>query len=81
MNLGDRAVKYPKTGFEKKMSNQKNKLVKGQGLDGIVQPSVDENAVRCYEAPVLVYYGDVRDVTLGPTVGIGESGNELGRRP
>jgi len=33
-----------------------------------------------YEAPSLVYYGDVRDVTLGPTVGIGESGNELGRR-
>ncbi len=34
-----------------------------------------------YETPTLIYYGDVRDVTLGPTVGIGESGNELGRRP
>lgn len=34
-----------------------------------------------YEAPVLIHHGDVRDVTLGPTVGIGESGNELGRRP
>ncbi len=37
-------------------------------------------ACKAYEAPVLVHYGDVRDVTLGPTVGIGESGNELGRR-
>ena len=27
-----------------------------------------------YEKPVLKCYGDVRDVTLGPTVGLGESG-------
>lgn len=35
---------------------------------------------KAYEAPVLLHYGDVRDITLGPTPGIGESGNELGRR-
>jgi len=28
-----------------------------------------------YQKPVLVSYGDVRDVTLGPSLGIGESGN------
>ena len=28
-----------------------------------------------YQKPVLVVYGDVRDVTLGPSLGIGESGN------
>ncbi len=27
-----------------------------------------------YETPELICYGDVRDVTLGPTVGTGESG-------
>ncbi|GHA07600.1 hypothetical protein GCM10008090_16780 [Arenicella chitinivorans] len=29
-----------------------------------------------YEKPALVCYGDVRDVTLGPTLGGGESGCE-----
>ena len=33
-----------------------------------------------YETPVLVSYGDVRDVTLGPTGGVGESGCEFERR-
>ena len=27
-----------------------------------------------YQAPNLISYGDVRDVTLGPTTGFGESG-------
>jgi len=35
---------------------------------------------KAYETPVLVHHGDVRDITLGPTIGIGESGNELGFR-
>ncbi|NNC99042.1 MAG: hypothetical protein HKN85_02555 [Gammaproteobacteria bacterium] len=34
-----------------------------------------------YQEPVLVCYGDVRDVTLGPTVGTNESGCEFDRRP
>ena len=41
---------------------------------------IDEGQSLVYETPRLIHYGDVRDVTLGPTVGIGESGNELGRR-
>lgn len=32
-----------------------------------------------YQKPVLVVYGDVRDVTLGPTLGGGESGNAATR--
>ena len=28
-----------------------------------------------YEAPKLIHYGDVRDVTLGGSLGIGESGS------
>ena len=27
-----------------------------------------------YEKPVLICYGDVRDITLGPSPGAGESG-------
>ncbi len=30
-----------------------------------------------YDPPRLVRYGDVRDVTLGPSPGTGESGNPL----
>jgi hypothetical protein len=30
-----------------------------------------------YVTPALVLYGDVRDVTLGPSPGTGESGNPL----
>ena len=29
---------------------------------------------RPYQAPELMRYGDVRDITMGPTVGFGESG-------
>ncbi len=38
-------------------------------------------AVLDYEKPVLMCYGDVRDVTLGPTAGLGESGNAFTRCP
>ena len=30
--------------------------------------------IKSYEKPVLISYGDVRDITLGPTIGEGESG-------
>lgn len=40
----------------------------------------DNQAVLKYEKPVLVVYGDVRDITLGPTAGLGESGCEFDRR-
>lgn len=32
---------------------------------------------KIYEKPVLISYGDVRDITLGPTFGEGESGCAL----
>lgn len=34
------------------------------------------STVRQYQKPVLTCYGDVRDITLGPTFGGGESGCE-----
>ncbi len=65
---------------EKKMSILKNKPLVAQST--IESTGVDDKAVvkQAYESPVLINHGDVRDITLGPTVGIGESGNELGRR-
>lgn len=41
----------------------------------------NKNNFLAYEKPVLIAYGDVRDVTLGPTAGFGESGCTLDRRP
>lgn len=32
-------------------------------------------AKKQYSSPHLVSYGDVRDLTLGPSPGVGESGN------
>lgn len=49
--------------------------VSGGGLantEGVAAPG--------YVKPVLLAYGDVRDVTLGPTPGLGESGCECARR-
>ena len=37
----------------------------------------DKQPVLTYQKPVLICYGDVRDITLGPTPGLGESGNEF----
>lgn len=57
---------------------KKNKLDIGdaQALSGC-----GETSIKLYEKPVLVAYGDVRDITLGPTVGGGESGCEGLFRP
>lgn len=33
-----------------------------------------EKSAKPYQAPVLISYGDVRDITLGGTIGFGESG-------
>ena len=38
------------------------------------------STVLVYEKPILIIYGDVRDITLGPTVGLGESGCEFDRQ-
>ena len=34
---------------------------------------------RGYQKPVLQCYGDVRDITLGPSPGLAESGNPFTR--
>ncbi len=38
-------------------------------------PAPPLGAKRPYHAPQLVVFGDLRTVTLGPSPGIGESGN------
>jgi|WetSurMetagenome_2_1015567.scaffolds.fasta_scaffold720791_2 hypothetical protein len=44
-------------------------------------PDAPSGAVRKpYSTPRLIRYGDVRDVTLGPSPGTGESGNPLSFR-
>ena len=45
--------------------------------DADIECDVDRLAKKAYEKPVLIAYGDVRDITLGPTVGEGESGAAL----
>lgn len=45
------------------------------------QKKLNTKRVLNYEKPVLMCYGDVRDVTLGPTAGLGESGNAFTRCP
>lgn len=50
----------------------------GQAVPGqpVTRKELDEGqAKRPYAPPRLVRYGDVRDVTLGPSFGSGESGN------
>ncbi len=72
--------------IDNKAMNNKQKVVNGNSgrcsADAITDKSLETTSSLSlkYETPVLRCYGDVRDVTLGPTVGIGESGNELGRR-
>ena len=43
--------------------------------DSGVQPK------KRYQKPRLTHRGDVRDVTMGPTPGVGESGNPTNFRP
>lgn len=40
---------------------------------------VSQTACRVYASPKLTLLGDLRDLTLGGSVGSGESGNELTR--
>lgn len=57
-----------------------NKKIKNS--ESRVTETLDEKALvgdqlaqaKVYQTPVLVNYGDVRDITLGPSIGGGESG-------
>ncbi len=42
--------------------------------DGVIADANHTHSVKPYETPVLIAYGDVRDITLGGTLGMGESG-------
>lgn len=53
-----------------KMQNQDKRF----GESDVVDAGIQKGAVKAYEKPVLIAYGDVRDITLGPTFGEGESG-------
>jgi len=53
----------------KKINNKKNSHRSSDA-------SSAKNSRKEYEKPVLIAYGDVRDVTLGGTGGLGESGCE-----
>ncbi len=44
------------------------------GSDHLVEKTVGATSAKPYETPTLISYGDVRDVTLGGTLGFGESG-------
>ncbi len=48
---------------------------------GVSEPclghAAETPAKKRYQSPCLTILGDVRDRTLGPSVGIGESGNPL----
>lgn len=55
------------------MSIQEKKQTLNESLNTSLSES-NTTKVVTYETPLLVHFGDVRDVTLGPTLGIGESG-------
>ena len=62
-----------KMNIKTKKHNQDSQFEKSDVTDA----GIDKGAVKAYEKPVLIAYGDVRDITLGPTVGEGESGCAL----
>ena len=55
----------------------KNRVKKSDDKQSLNGDVVEATSPRVYEKPVLIAYGDVRDITLGPTNGEGESGAAL----
>ncbi len=59
------------------MMNSKQTTSAESNVDSsCAHPATSRKSKKAYETPELIFYGDVRDVTLGPTVGSGESGCE-----
>jgi len=55
--------------------NDKNKVDNNETL--LVEGSANDKSYisnNVYQKPELICYGDVRDITLGPSPGFGESG-------
>lgn len=44
-------------------------------IESVISISTDAAARLPYETPVLILHGDVRDLTMGGTTGVGDSGN------
>ena len=61
-------------GHTRYMKNKQNKNESGL-RETCDSPMAEKAPVRQYEVPELVCYGDVRDVTLGGSIGLGESGS------
>lgn len=58
--------------------HQKNGLVSDSNAD---VSEACANSQEAYSKPVLIRYGDVRDITLGGSIGLGESGSGTGGSP
>lgn len=56
------------------MKHKINNMPMQSGNDKIETSQNASLSEKPYETPVLISYGDVRDVTLGGTLGFGESG-------
>ena len=56
------------------VNKQANKNDKPEILNNKESHAKESGAVLEYQKPVLISYGDVRDITLGPSPGFGESG-------
>ena len=63
------------------MNNQVTQAMLKSDNTKVTKEDMRASAQREYEKPILLCYGDVRDVTLGPTPGFGESGCECDRKP
>ncbi|MBT8115415.1 MAG: lasso RiPP family leader peptide-containing protein [Arenicella sp.] len=64
------------------MKQQKTQIESNSGLNlSSARKQVADREVGVYQKPLLTCYGDVRDVTLGPTAGFGESGCATLRQP
>ena len=58
-----------------------NEYKKDDMIDGLETPSSEQSGPLAYQKPILISYGDVRDITLGSSFGEGESGCEAIFKP
>ena len=80
MNIGDPYVTIRSKKCRGKTMKKHIPPTKSKAAAEALLPAKSE-AKLVYSKPVLTCYGDVRDITLGPTGGFGESGCISTRRP
>ena len=49
-----------------------NEYKKDDMIDGLETPSSEQSGPLAYQKPILISYGDVRDITLGSSFGEGD---------